>query len=310
MDFIQRMRLFQRAAETRSFSAVARELDTTQPTVSKQIALLERELDAKLFLRTTAGLRLTDAGQQFYERARGLLEELSALRSTLGREPGQPVGRLRVACPTTFGNAFLAPLMLDLVARHPALDVEFLLSDRWFDVVEEGIDVSIRIGPLPDARVVAHKLGTSSQVCVASPAYLKTNGEPKHARDLAQHRCLVNAFLSPDDRWSFSGPDGPCTVQVRGNFRTNNIETIRAAVLAGNGIAVGALWLYYDDIASGRVKAILRSFVPAPLDIHALHAPGVRQPAKVTEVVRLLAQRIPLIKELGAPPRPRRSLQV
>ncbi len=305
MDFIQRMRLFQRAAETHSFSAVARELDTTQPTVSKQIALLERELGVPLFLRTTAGLRLTDAGQQFYERARSLLEELSSLRATLGREPGRPVGRLRVACPTTFGQAFLAPLLLDLAEQNPALNVEFLLSDRWFDVVEEGIDVSIRIGPLPDARVVAHKLGTSSQVCVASPAYLKANGEPRHARDLAQHRCLVNAFLSPDDRWSFSGPDGTTTVQVQGNFRTNNIETIRTAVLAGNGIAVGALWLYYDHIAKGRVKAILQSFVPAPLDIYALHAPGVRQPAKVTELVKLLSQRIPQIKELGAPPRPR-----
>jgi len=307
MDFIQRMRLFQRAAETHSFSAVARELDTTQPTISKQIALLERELDAKLFLRTTAGLRLTDAGQQFYERARGLLEELSSLRATLGREPGQPAGRLRVACPTSFGQAFLAPLLLDLLERHPALSVEFLLSDRWFDVAEEGIDVSIRIGPLPDARVVAHKLGASSQVCVASPAYLKANGEPKHARELAQHACLVNVFLSPDDRWLFSGPDGPCTVQVQGNFRTNNIETIRTAALAGNGIAVGAMWLYYDDIASGRVKPILRSFVPAALDIYALHAPGVRQPSKVTELVKLLAQHIPQIKELGAPPRPRRS---
>jgi len=307
MDFIQRMRLFQRAAETHSFSAVARELDTTQPTVSKQIALLERELGVALFQRTTVGLRLTDAGQQFYERARGLLDELASLKATLGREPGRPVGRLRVACPTTFGQAYLSKMLIDLVQQHPALNVEFLLSDRWFDVAEEGIDVSIRIGPLPDARMVAHKLGTSTQVCVASPEYLKAQGEPKHARELAQHRCLVNVFLSPDDRWTFSGPDGATSVQVQGNFRTNNIETIRAAVLAGNGIAVGALWLYYDDIANGRVKQILRSFVPAALDIYALHAPGVRQPAKVTELLKLLAQRIPQIKELGTPPRPRKS---
>ncbi|MEO8040655.1 MAG: LysR family transcriptional regulator [Betaproteobacteria bacterium] len=306
MDFIQRMRLFQRAAETHSFSAVARELDTTQPTVSKQIALLERELDARLFVRTTGGLRLTDAGQQFYERARGLLDELASLRMTLGREPGQPTGRLRVSCATSFGQSFIAPLLLDLVERHPALSVELLLSDRWFDVLEEGIDVAIRIGPLPDARIVAHKLGSSSQVCVAAPGYLKAKGEPTHARELADHRCLVNVFLSPDDRWSFSGPDGSTAVQVQGNFRTNNIETIRAAVVAGNGIAVGAVWLYYDDIVAGRVIPILRSFVPAPLDIHALHAPGVRQPAKVTELVKILAQRIPQIKELGAPPHRRR----
>lgn len=305
MDFIQRIRLFQRAAETRSFSAVAREFGTTQPTVSKQIAVLERELSTALFLRTTAGLRLTDAGDRFYQRARALLEEIAALRSTIARSPDRPAGRLRVSCPTSFGHRFLAPLLLDLVNDHPDLQVELVLNDRWFDVVEEGIDVAVRIGPLPDARLVARRLGTSMQVCVAAPSYLAAHGAPKHAQALAQHRCLVNVFVTPEEAWSFAGPDGAITVPVRGSFRTNNIETIRTAVLAGHGIAVGAVWLYYDDLAAGTVKPILRSFVPAPLEIYALHAPGVRQPAKVTELVRLLGQRIPKIRELGAPPRRR-----
>ena len=305
MDFIQRIRLFQRAAETRSFSAVAREFGTTQPTVSKQIAVLERELTTPLFLRTTAGLRLTDAGDRFYQRARDLLEEIAGLRSTIARSPDRPAGRLRVSCPTSFGHRFLALLLLDLVNDHPDLQVELVLNDRWFDVVEEGIDVAVRIGPLPDARLVARRLGTSMQVCVAAPSYLATHGAPKHAQALAQHRCLVNVFVTPEEAWSFAGPDGAITVPVRGSFRTNNIETIRTAVLAGHGIAVGAVWLYYDDLAAGTVKPILRSFVPAPLEIYALHAPGVRQPAKVTELVRLLGQRIPKLRELGAPPRRR-----
>lgn len=305
MDFIQRMRLFQRAAEARSFSAVAREFGTTQPTVSKQIAVLEQELDAPLFLRTTAGLRLTEAGERFYQRSRDLLEELTALRSTLARDPDRPTGRLRVSCATTFGQHFLAPMLLEFMAEHPELQVELVLNDRWFDVVEEGIDVAVRIGPLPDARLVARQLGTSMQVCVAAPSYLAAHGEPKHAQALAQHRCLVNIFVTPDEAWTFDGPDGAITVPVRGGFRTNNIETIRTAVLAGNGIAVGAVWLYFDDLAAGRVKPILRQFVPAPLEIYALHAPGVRQPAKVTAFVRLLSQRIPKIRELGAPPRRR-----
>ncbi len=303
MDFIQRIRLFQRAAETRSFSAVAREFGTTQPTVSKQIAVLERELTTPLFLRTTAGLRLTDAGDRFYQRARDLLEEIAGLRSTIARSPDRPAGRLRVSCPTSFGHRFLAPLLLDLVNDLPDLQVELVLNDRWFDVVEEGIDVAVRIGPLPDARLVARRLGTSMQVCVAAPSYLEAHGAPKHAQALAQHQCIVNVFVTPEEAWSFAGPDGAITVPVRGSFRTNNIEAIRTAVLAGHGIAVGAVWLYYDDLAAGTVKPVLRSFVPAPLEIYALHAPGVRQPAKVTELVRLLGQRIPKIRELGAPPR-------
>lgn len=303
MDFIQQTRLFQRAAETRSFSAVAREFGTTQPTISKQVAALERELGTPLLLRTTAGLRLTEAGERFYQRARDLLEEIAELRSTLGRSVDGPTGRLRVSCATSFGQRFLAPLLLDLVDEHPDLQVELVLNDRWFDVVEEGIDVAVRIGPLPDARLVARRLGTSMQVCVAAPAYLAEHGEPKHAQALAQHRCLVNVFVTPEEAWTFAGPDGSISVPVRGSFRTNNIETIRTAVLAGQGIAVGAVWLYYDDLAAGRVKPILRPFVPAPLEIYALHAPGVRQPAKVTELVRLLSQRIPRIRELGALPR-------
>lgn len=305
MDFIQQTRLFQRAAETRSFSAVAREFGTTQPTISKQVAALEHELGTPLFLRTTAGLRLTEAGERFYQRARDLLEEITALKSTLGRSVDRPAGRLRVSCPTSFGQRFLAPLLLDLVDQHPDLQVELVLNDRWFDVVEEGIDVAVRIGPLPDARLVARRLGTSSQVCVATPSYLAAHGEPRHAHALAQHRCLVNVFVTPEESWTFAGPDGAITVPVRGSFRTNNIETIRTAVLAGHGIAVGAVWLYYDDLAAGRVKPILRSFVPAPLEIYALHAPGVRQPVKVTELVRLLSQRVPKIRELGALPRRR-----
>jgi DNA-binding transcriptional LysR family regulator len=305
MDFVQQTRLFQRAAETRSFSAVAREFGTTQPTISKQIAALEHELGTALFLRTTAGLRLTEAGERFYQRARDLLEEITALKSTVGRAVDRPAGRLRVSCPVSFGQRFVVPLMLALPDQHPDLQVELVLNDRWFDVVEEGIDVAVRIGPLPDARLVARRLGTSTQVCLAAPSYLAAHGEPRHAQALAQHQCLVNVFVSPEESWTFAGPDGAITVPVRGPFRTNNIEAIRAAVLAGQGIAVGATWLFYDDIAAGRVKPILRSFVPAPLEIYALHGPGVRQPAKVTEFVKLLAQRIPKIRELGALPRRR-----
>jgi DNA-binding transcriptional LysR family regulator len=306
MDFIQRIRLFQRAAETRSFSAVAREFGTTQPTVSKQIAALERELTTPLFLRTTAGLRLTDAGDRFYQRARDLLEEIAGLRSTIARSPDRPAGRLRVSCPTSFGHRFLAPLLLDLVNDHPDLQVELVLNDRWFDVVEEGIDVAVRIGPLPDARLVARRLGTSMQVCVAAPSYLAAHGAPKHAQALAQHQCLVNVFVTPEEAWSFAGPrrcdHGPGARQLPDEQHRDHPDG-RARGSRHRGRRRLALLRR----SRGRHGEAHPAFVRArrPSRSTRCTRPGVRQPAKVTELVRLLGQRIPKIRELGAPPRRR-----
>jgi len=292
MDVLNHLRLFVRVAETGSFSATARENGVTQPTVSKQIAQLEAHLGVRVFGRGTTGLRLTDAGQALYERSKRLVGEIDSLQTDIAARGEAPSGTLRVSCPVAFGQAYLAPMLLELAREHTHLTIDLLLNDRWLDVMEEGIDVAVRFGPLPDSRLVARRIGVSPQICLAAPAYLRAHGEPRTPQELSAHRCIVNNLLSPHGHWRFGGPSGELRVQVSGNFRANNLQAIRHAVLAGNGIAVGPLWIYFEDIAKGRVRRILSGFEPAPLAIHALHMPGAQQSAKVRSLVDALAARL------------------
>ena len=311
MDLLNHLRLFVRVAETGSFSATARQNGVTQPTVSKQIAQLEDHLQVRLFGRSAAGLRLTDAGQTLYERSKMLVEQLDSLQTDIATRIEAPSGTLRVSCPVAFGQSYLAPLLLELPKTHERLTVDLLLNDRWLDVMEEGIDVAVRFGPLPDSRLVARRIGLSPQICLASPAYLRARGEPRTPQELSAHRCIVNNLLSPHGHWRFAGPAGELRVQVTGNFRANNLQAIRHAVLAGNGIAVGPLWIYFEDIAKGRVRRILSGFEPAPLAIHALRMPGAQQSAKVRALVEALAAKLAGLPAFNIPdrasagPRPR-----
>lgn len=299
MDVLHGLRVFARVVDAGSFSAVAREMGVTQPTVSKIISQLEAHFGAQLIVRSTAKLKLTDAGMGFYEKGRKLLDDLAALESSVGTDSGQPSGRLRVSAPSAFGEAYLTPLLLQLLEIHPALEVDLILNDRWFDLLEEGIDVALRFGPLPDARIIARRVGVSPQACLASPGYLAKHGEPLDLEQLEHHSCVVNRLVSPTGRWIFHGHGGESAVHVGGSFRSNNLESIRRAVLAGNGIAVGPIWLYYDDIREGRVRALLPDYKPAPLDINAVYLPSPYLPTKVgafigaleTEVMRIPALR-------------------
>lgn len=305
MDVLHGLRVFARVVDSGSFSAVAREMGVTQPTVSKIISQLEAHFGAQLIVRSTAKLKLTEAGIGFYDRGRKLLDDLAVLESSVGTDSGQPSGRLRVSAPSAFGEAYLTPLLLDLLKTHPALEVDLILNDRWFDLLEEGIDVALRFGQLPDARIIARRVGVSPQACLASPAYLAMHGEPVELEQLEHHSCVVNRLVSPTGRWIFHGPEGESVVHVGGNFRSNNLESIRRAVLAGNGIAVGPIWLYYDDIRDGRVRALLPDYKAAPLDINAVYLPSPYLPAKVGAFIDALeaeVRRIPALRgEFPAP---------
>lgn len=305
MDVLHGLRVFARVVDASSFSAVAREMGVTQPTVSKIISQLEAHFGAQLIVRSTARLKLTDAGVGFYEKGRKLLDDLAALESSVGTDSGQPSGRLRVSAPSAFGEAYLTPLLLDLLEAHPALEVDLILNDRWFDLLEEGIDVALRFGQLPDARIIARRVGVSPQACLASPGYLSKHGEPLELEQLEHHSCVVNRLVSPTGRWTFHGPEGESAVHVGGNFRSNNLESIRRAVLAGNGIAVGPIWLYYADIREGRVRALLPDYKPAPLDINAVYLPSPYLPTKVGTFISALeaeVRRIPALRgELPVP---------
>lgn len=309
MDLIRLMRLFARAVEAGSFSAAAREAGTTQPTVSRQIAGLEKELGARLLVRGVSGLKLTEAGEAFYQRARELLGQIDELRAGIGSAGRSVVGRLRVNSPAAFGEQYLTPILVGLAQRNPALVVDLILSDHFMDLVEGGIDVAIRFGPLPDFRLVARKIGASPQACFVSPAYLKRQGEPETLEDLAHHQCIVNSFVSPTNVWRFIAAEGERNIEVRGSFRANNLRAIREAVLADAGIAVGPVWLYFDDLRAGRVRRVLQQFEPQPLDIHVLHLPSPHLSPKVRRFLEALESAFrdtPVLAEtfLGKAPEP------
>ncbi len=285
MELLDRMRMFTRVLEAGSLSAAAREAGSTQPTVSRQITSLERELGTQLLTRTTVKIQPTEAGEMLYLRAKHLLEEFDAVRTGLGRISHGLHGTLRVHAPATFGEAYLTPILVRLGQAHPDLSIDLVLNDRWLDLVEERIDVSVRFGTLPDVRLVARRIGASPQVCIATPEYLARAGMPVELSDLVEHRCVVNGFVSPTNEWRFRGAQGETTVPVRSSFRTNNLRAIRQVVLANGGIAIGPEWLYFEDLLEGRVVMVLQPFEPVPLDIHAMHVPSAYLPLKVRHFI-------------------------
>ncbi|MCE9651051.1 MAG: LysR family transcriptional regulator [Parvibaculum sp.] len=289
MDRLDVLQLFVRVADTGSFSKAARALGVGQPTVSKQIAGLEARLGAQLLRRTTRGLSVTEAGQDFYDAAVRLLGDFEAAESCVGRGQASPSGTIRVAISAGFGRMFVVPRLPEFFARFPGVSVDLDISERHVNLIEESIDVAIRIGRLSDSGLLARRIGSVETVTVASPDYLERCGEPKTPDDLAGHASVVFLFRGAPRAWDFRTPSGPLTVIPRGPVRVNDAEHIRAAVRAGLGIGHSPSWLFASDIASGAVTHLLRDFAPDPLPIHAI-SPGRLIPGKVKVFIDFLAQ--------------------
>jgi len=281
MDVLLSMKVFRRVAETANFSEVAREMEISQPTVSKYVASLEKHLNIKLFNRSTRHLSLTEVGKQYYDRCIHILDELHETESLIQNQESLPVGTLRINTPVTFGELCIVPHLWKFLDKYPELNIDLIMDDHYVDLVKSGVDLAIRVGPMTDSGLVARKIGDSPRVAVASPEYISRFGEPSNIQDLKDHNCLVYTLLTTRNEWHFMGPKGVETVRVNGRFSVNNPRTICEAVIKGQGIAITPLWLIGDYIKSGQVKVILENYQPTSLDIHAVF-PGRRYvPAKV-----------------------------
>jgi LysR family transcriptional regulator for bpeEF and oprC len=287
MDRLDAIKVFVRVVESGSFSAVARELRVGQPAISKQVAALEAHLGAQLLRRTSRSSSLTEAGRDFYESAVHLLGELEAAESRIGRGQVSPSGLLRVTVAPAFGRVCIVPQLPLFFARYPELRVELLVTERFTNLVEDGIDLAIRHGELGDSSLVSRKLGTTAVVAVASPKYLKRSGEPLRPADLDQHQCLTFVADGKQLPWRF---DGHVTYQPRGNFRTNDGEDLRAAALAGLGIAQAPAWLFERDLAARTVRRVLRDYEPGELAITAVRPAGRRLTSKVSLFIEFVAE--------------------
>jgi DNA-binding transcriptional LysR family regulator len=292
MDRLHAMRTFVRVVEAGSFSAVAREADTTQSAVSKQIAALERELGAKLLARSTRALSPTEDGARYFEQARRLLAEIAEAESALRKGEEQLSGWLRLAASVGFGRLKLMPFVRSFLAQHPSVKIDLRLDDGFVDLIEQGIDVAVRIGELADSSLVARRIGATRRAVVTHRSYLRTLGDgakrPSAPEDLAAHNCIVYTEHAARNAWIFTAGAGAAepvgatrVVRVEGNLQTNSSEVMRASILAGMGVGYSPTWLFESELASGEVEELLTDWATPPMPIHLVSPSERRHSAKV-----------------------------
>ena len=272
------MLTFVRVVETGSFSAAARVLNVGQPAVSKAVAQLEQRLNVRLLVRTTRGLRPTEAGQRFFARARVAVEETDEAERAARDESQGFSGRLRVSAATTFARLHIVPHLPVFLAAHPDIEVDIVLDDRVIDLMEQGIDLSLRMGTLADSGLVAQKLATGRRSVVATPTYLERAGEPTRPEELATHEAVVYSQLP--DAWVFERAGEEVPVMVRGRARFNAAEGIRAAVLADMGLAVTTDWMFADKLLDGSVRRVLPEWNLPSIDLWVVYPSGRMASAK------------------------------
>lgn len=280
MDRFQAMTTFIRVVDTGSFSAAARQTNVGQPAVSKAIAQLEDQLGVRLITRTTRGLSPTEAGQRFYEHARRALEEAEEAELAARGAGRGLTGRLRISAATTFARLHVVPRLPAFLADHAELEMEVIMDDRVVDMVEEGIDVALRMGALPDSTATARKLASGRRSVVATPAYLDRAGVPTSPADIAGHQAVVYTRYDTHN-WTFrNAAGGEASVSVGGRLRVTAAEGLRAAVLADFGLAVASDWMFAPELANGRVVRLLDGWSLPPIDLWALFPTGRLASAK------------------------------
>lgn len=289
MDKLDAMRTFVRVVESGSFSQAARDLNVSQSNVSKQLAALEARLGTQLLARNSRSFAVTPAGQDYYEATLRILQDIDSVEERVLEGQSAPSGLVRVTVSPAFGRMFVIPRLLDFRNRFPEVAIEMEVSGRHVDLIEEGIDVAIRIGRLSDSALVARRIGDMRMITLASASYLAQHGTPQTLEELRNHERISYVYQGDLIGWGFQVDGRQVTVDAAGAFRTNDAESVRGAVLAGLGIAHHASWLFTDVLASGEVVRILERHAPPPFPINAVTAAGRRMPSRVRQFVDFLA---------------------
>ncbi len=276
MDRLKSIEVFVKTVEAGSFAGVAEQFGMTAPMVGRHVRALEDALGTQLLNRTTRRHSLTEAGRIYYERSKAILAELEAADASVAQMRSIPRGVLRIGAPVIFGSACLAPLLPEYFAANPEVRVEMTLNNRVFDLLDEGYDLVIRTGSLPDSGLIARALAPYRLVACASPEYLARKGMPPHPEDLASHSCFGFHPGSEFDTWYFttseSGGD-VIPVQVTGPMAANDGHALRAAALGGAGIVLQAEALLSPDLKAGRLVRVLENYPPQALPTSVLYSP-------------------------------------
>lgn len=284
--------MFVRVVETGSFSRAAREFNTTQPTVTKQVAATEARLAVRLLNRNTRGVGPTEAGALYYEKCKAIVRDAEEAENIARLQQSAAQGLLRIGTSVAFGRRVVVPLALEFMATHPQVRVDLSFEDRYVDLVAQGIDVAIRMGRLADSSLGARFLGLNPWMVVAAPDYLARHGTPRRAADLSAHVAIIYSSVVGDDVWHLRTPRGePVSVPVAARLRSNNVSAVLAAVRGGLGVAMMPRYVAAESLATGRVVEVLADHALAGQEIHAVFPSPKLVSGKVAGFVAFLQGR-------------------
>jgi DNA-binding transcriptional LysR family regulator len=290
MDPLDGIAAFARVVDSGSFSAAARRLNISKSAVSAHVQRLEERLGIRLINRTTRRLSMTEAGAAYYRHCARILAEAEAAEQAATALQREPRGTLRISAPDSFGSMHVAPAVPAFLKRYPDLAVDITLSPAHVNLVDEGLDLAIRIGVLEDSALVVRKLAPSRLVPCAAPAYLKRRGTPREPRELAGHNCLCTGLLPWGDEWRLAGKRGEVRVAVGGSLRSNSAEMLRAAALDGVGIAMLPTWAVAEPLRRGALRRVLEAWEPPASAIYAAYPGNRLMSVKVRAFVEHLAR--------------------
>lgn len=296
MDRLESMAVFVKAVDLGSFAAAASALDLSAPMVGKHVRSLEDRLGVRLLNRTTRSQSLTEVGRAYYERCRTVLAEAEAADTLASRQLSEPRGRLRVTMPTHFGRYCVLPILMELARRHPALELELSLGDRFVDLAEDGYDLAIRTGHLSDqAGVVGRSVAHQRMVVCASPAYLAANGHPSRTEDLADHHGILYRRLGFRlQPWLFPlEGQPPQEILPRGRLKLDDLDAIADAATAGMGLAWLPSWLIGDRVRAGKLVPLLQAQPHYLYGVHALWLQTPHLPLKIRLAIDAIAAGLP-----------------
>jgi DNA-binding transcriptional LysR family regulator len=294
MDRLHEIEVFVAVAEAGGFAKAARRLRLSPPAVTRAVAALEERLGARVFQRTTRNLVITEVGRRFLETARRILADLDAAEKEAVGTTTVPQGHLTVTASPAFGRAMVAPVVGAFLDRHPRVTVSLLLLDRLANLVDEGIDVAVRIAHLPNSSLVARKVGMVRRLLVASPDYLARRGVPRTPHDLRLHAVVAFTGLMPDRAWRYADGTSTGTVSFMPRLEVNDALAAVAAAEAGEGITVSLSYMVADAIRAGRLVPVLDAFAPPPVPVHLVHPESRLVSPRIRAFVDFAA---PLLKE-------------
>jgi DNA-binding transcriptional LysR family regulator len=291
MSRFHAMQVFVKVAETSGFAEAARQLNMSPPAVTRAVASLEDQIGARLFTRTTRTVKLTEAGMRYFDDCRRILADVAEAEAAAGGSYATPTGVLTVTASALFGQDYMAPILTEYLDQNPEVNVRALFVDRITNMVDEGIDVGIRIGDLADSSFSAIRVGAVRRVVCGAPAYFEKHGVPKHPLELANHKIIASTTSWASLDWRFAGPQKP-TVRIAPRLSFSTYGAVIKATTQGWGLSRPLSYQIAQDLFDGRLQTVLSEFEEEPLPIHVVHPEGRRASAKVRAFVDLAVDRL------------------